>query len=113
MVLSSGDEELISCAWHDTVEEALSLLNAIVSPGDGELYYDIDQGWELQVLADQSKVQIKQADPDSGTVQAYFQCDRHALATQAQAANQNLCEMVSWLSSKLGGNYWSHERRQS
>jgi hypothetical protein len=112
VVLLSGDEELVSCAWHDTVDEALSLLDAIVSPGDGELYHDIDQGWELQILADETGVQVKQADPDSGMVQAYFQCNRHALTTQAKAANQKLREMVSWLTSELGGNYWSHERRQ-
>jgi hypothetical protein len=107
VVVLSGGEELISCAWHDTLEEALSILDALVRPGDGELFHDIDQGWELRVRAVGSQVIVRESDPDTGSVHACFRCDRSALAMQAQIARHELQEIITWLTSELGRNYWS------
>jgi hypothetical protein len=108
IVFLSGDQELASGAWHDVLEQALSVLDAVAAPSDGEIYYDIDQGWELRIIGEGARITVRQADPDSGETDACFWTDRDALAGQARTASRDLRAMVAWLTSQLGRNYWSY-----
>jgi hypothetical protein len=106
-VVWGGGRELASCAWRDTPGEAEVMLASLLSSKDGELFYDVDEGWELRVTGKGKDLLFLEGDPFEGRVHAYFRCDREAVAVQAQQAIANLSELIPWLSEQLGADYWT------
>jgi hypothetical protein len=49
-VIWSGDGRGISFSWMDTYAETLYWVDAICRNDDGELFHDIDQGWQVAFL---------------------------------------------------------------
>ena len=97
----------ISFPWYDTWEEARPLLDAIELPGEGEIFMDLEQGWEVTVIAAGGGLFIRQGNFDSGEEQECVSCDRAGLARQVSALRDR-CEMIlAELRREFGRDYWS------
>jgi hypothetical protein len=59
-------EFAITFPWYDTWEEAVPMLDALTALGDGQLFHDLDQGWEFHAFADGDQLVLRQGDLDSG-----------------------------------------------
>ncbi len=102
---------LTECLWYDTVPEAEALLQVLVSAPetpDGELWDDLDQGWQIRIVKSDDLVCIaewnwvEQRQPVSG--QAF---DPMQLSREASAALARLRVVHRVLVDALGRDWWS------
>ncbi|HEU0298369.1 MAG TPA: hypothetical protein VFR37_02920 [Longimicrobium sp.] len=97
----------IRFAYHDTRDEAERLFDALESPGDGEIYGDVDQGRELTIFASGDRLFVRHADFDTGQELACIWCDRETLVGQVAPLRSRLERILAELRAALGGDYWS------
>jgi hypothetical protein len=97
----------ISFPWYDTWEETKPLLDAIEWPGDGEIFSDVEQGWEVAIVASGDRLLIRQGDFDSGEEQECVSCDRSNLSRQIPLLRDRSERLLSELRHELGHDYWS------
>ena len=80
---------LTECPWYDTVPEAEELLRALVSgpdAPDGELWDDLDQGWQMRIVKSAGSVYLaewdweQQRQPASGQAFDPMRLSREACA---------------------------------
>ena len=110
--LIADGEVLTEFAWNDDVDETRTVLDALVEAGTGAdrlAYFDLDQGWEIQIVATGSATCWIEWDaegppPESGG----YAVDRTELAQQATAALGRLRTIHERLIAALGHDYWTH-----
>jgi hypothetical protein len=106
LIFSRG-EFAISFPWYDTWEEALPVLNALVATGDGLLFDDLDQGWQLQMFAEGGHLYLRRSDFDSGEEQCIIAANRAQIAGQVPALRNRVAQQLQELTAALGRDYWS------
>jgi len=106
-LIFSPDLFEIGFPWYDTWEEAKPLLAALEAPGEGELFSDVDQGWEVTIVASASRLFIRQGDSDSGEEHECVSCDRSDLARQIPPLRTRCERILANLRHDLGHDYWS------
>jgi hypothetical protein len=97
----------ISFPWYDTWEETKPLLDALERPGEGEIFSDLEQGWEVAIVASGGRLLIRQEDFDSGEEQECVSLDRASLTTQIPLLRDRCDRVLSELRVELGHDYWS------
>lgn len=100
-------EFTLTFPWYDTWGEAVPLLDALVSPRDGLVFQDMDQGWEFEAFADGDLLFLRQSDCDSGEEHFVIAADRAQIAGQVPAVRQRVERLLRELSAALGRDYWS------
>jgi hypothetical protein len=93
--------------WHDTREQAEWVFSALESPGDGEIFDGVEQGWEVNIVADGGRLFIRHADFDTQQEHACIRCDRGTLVRQAAPLRARLDRILAELRAALGADYWS------
>ena len=106
LIFSPGTFE-ISFPWYDTWEESEPLLDALERSGEGEIFSDLDQGWEVAIVASGGRLLMRQGDFDSGEEQECVSCDRTYLTRQVPLLRDRCERMLSELRRALGHDYWS------
>lgn len=107
-ILSAGEPE-VPFDWHDTREDAEALLSDLEKPVEGELFHDLDQGWEVEVFASGDRLFIRYANFDTQEELACFCCDRAALVRQVAPLRVRLDAILAELRMALGADYWSRK----
>lgn len=105
LIFSCGVFE-ISFPWYDTWEETKPLLDALERSGDGELFSDLEQGWEVAIVASGDRLFMRQGDFDSGEEEECVSCDRASLTRQVQPLRDRCEAVLAELRSGLGHDYW-------
>jgi hypothetical protein len=98
--------------WHDTREEAEWVFAALESPEDGQIFDGVEQGWEVNVVADGDRLFIRHGNED-GEEFACIRCDRGALVRQVAPLRARLDRILAELRTALGADYWSRRSPQS
>ena len=109
--IMANDSILTKCLWYDTVPEAEALLRVLVSgpaAPDGELWDDLDQGWQIRIVKEDDLVCVaewdweEQRQPASGLAFKSAQLSREASVALARlhAVHRALVEA-------LGHDWWS------
>lgn len=102
---------LTQCPWYDTVPEAEALLRVLVSgpeAPDGELWDDLDQGWQIRIVKRDDLVCVAEWDweercqPAGGLAFTPMQ-----LSQEATAALARLRGVHRFLVEALGHDWWS------
>lgn len=106
LIFARGDFA-ITFPWYDTWEEAVPVLDALVGPGDGLLFHDLEQGWELHVFAERDCLFFRQGDFDSGEEHLAIAADRAQLSGQVPVVRERVPRLLQHLSAALGRDYWS------
>ena len=110
-VIATG-EVLTKFDWNDDLNETRTVLDAFVeaSTGDDRLvYFDLDQGWEIQIVATAFSTCWIEWDaegppPETGG----YAVDRTDLAHKAMAALERLQTIHGRLVAALGHDYWTY-----
>lgn len=99
--------------WYDTVAEMAPLLEGISGDALGEVFWDRDQGWEMQVHADNEFVYAREWDPDDEVVHTIVKFPRAAIATECSQALERARRVVSSLAERLGDDVWTEYKNEA
>ena len=107
----ANDTVLTECSWYDSVPDAEALLRALaggLGAPEGELWDDLDQGWQIRVVKGRDLVCVAEWDweerrrPASGLA-----FDPVQLSREASAALGRLHAVHRVLVEALGHDWWS------
>jgi len=93
--------------WYDTWEEATSLLVALTSTEEGEVFWDYDQGWQFEVFAEADRIYLRDSDPDYGEERYVIAVDRSNLAAQASEVRRRGSRVLQELVAGIGRDFWT------
>lgn len=97
----------ISFPWYDSFSEIDRFLNALSKVEEGEVDYDMDQGWEMEVWAKNETLYIRQRDPDADEVHLAISVPRAALVSQIAPLRERTKKVISGLSQAVGSDVWT------
>lgn len=106
LIFFHGDDA-ITFPWYDTWEEAFPLMDALISPDEGLVFHDLEQGWEVHVFADRKQLFLRQGNFDSREEHIVAAVDRTILAGQVPTVRQRVGHLLDELTAALGRDYWS------
>jgi len=104
---NNGAGFTISFPWYDTYSEMQPILNAIISGKSGELYWDRDQCWEMNVEADGGRIYVRQWDPDCEEVHVLLNFPLQALQALIPTLMNRTEEQIACMSRLFGRDYWT------
>jgi len=94
--------------WYDALGEMEGLLTALSKPpASGEVHWDRDQCWELEVDAHDDMLYVREWDPDYEEVHAIGKLPLLALASSSQATLIRARRIIAALSEALTEDVWT------
>lgn len=97
--------------WLDSMNEIGGVLESIASaPSSGEVYWDRDQGWEIQIHADPDHFYLQESDPDREEIHAVAKVPRQWLSQHATETLHRARSVVARLSEALKEDAWTDLR---
>lgn len=72
--------------WWDSPYEAAALLAWLKAASDGETFFDLDQGWQIDVLRPADRFHFLDRDVDSGDVLSNLVVDRAVFLARLEQA---------------------------
>jgi hypothetical protein len=109
------DQALADFSWSDDVAETKAVLEALAGAsrgGDGILWDDIEQGWQLRMAVQGGSVFFVEWDAEGPPpADAAYTVDAAIMARQATEALERLATMHGRLTAALGRDYWTYCRR--
>ncbi len=107
-IFNSEKSMYLSFPWYDTINEMEPILQSFANPSvEGELFWDRDQSWELQVIAQGQFLYIREWDPDYEETHVLAKIPRDALAEASADALQRGRAVVSELARGVGVDVWT------
>ena len=107
----ANNSMLTECLWYDTVPEAETLLKVLVSGPDvpdGELWDDLEQGWQIRIVKSGDSVFIAEWDPEEQRQPASGHAfDAMRLSREASTALARLHAVHRVLVEALVRDWWS------
>ncbi len=101
-------ESTISFPWYDSLSEMQRLFSALESyDNPDEVYWDADQGWEINVAADDMFFYFRQIDPDEGEEYENIKVLKEPLIKIIKKLNERATSIVACLSKGVGVDVWS------
>jgi len=107
----------VAFPYYDTLAEIAPLLLTLINPpSSGEVLWDRDQCWELDMIAHDGMLYVREwdpdgadhpSDPDAGAVHALGKLPLQALAASSKAALERARRIVATLNDALGVDLWS------
>ena len=104
---NSEEDVLVSFPWYDTYSEVSWFLKALLSVESGEVDYDIDEGWAMEVEAYEGHVYIRQMDPDSQLTHVCIRVPRAELVLQVQQLMARSTNSIMLLTEAMGEDVWT------
>ncbi len=97
--------------WHDTYEESQHYLRSLLSRKNGELFFDLDQGWQITINADEKHIFIKESDGECQNELIYksIKTNREFIEEQAAIVLERLNAVIELLTSEFKVNYWQRQ----
>lgn len=97
----------ISFPWYDTYSEMLPILRRVMSGESGELFWDRDQCWEINVEAHAGRLYVREWDPDYEEIHMLANFPLQSLQALIPALMKRAEEQIARLSQLLGTDYWT------
>jgi hypothetical protein len=102
-----NSEFVISFSWHDRFREGKNVLDNLTATEDGEVYWDADQGWELEIAAKDNLMYARERDPDSEEIHCQVKFDRTEIRKQAIQLMPSVSALIEKLAGAIGHDYWT------
>jgi len=111
-IKNSDGSFYVSFPWYDTLSEMESLLKNLASPpASGEVHWDRDQCWELEMDAHNEMLFVREWDPDYEEVHVTAKLPLLSLAESSSAALERARAIIATLSSALSVDAWTTHKR--
>jgi hypothetical protein len=99
-----------SFPWYDSYSEMLPVLDGIMSGTPGELIYDRDQCWEINIDVHDGRLYIREWDPDYEEIHVLVTLPLSPLQTLIPALKKRTEDRIARLTQLLGTDYWTRRR---
>jgi hypothetical protein len=110
-IFSADEDTYIGFPWLDSLKEVGQVLESLAAPPTiGEVYWNRDQGWEIQIHIDADNFYIQESDPDANEVHAVAKAPRHWLSARAVETLSRSRSVVARLAAALRDDAWTDHR---
>ncbi|HEV2572341.1 MAG TPA: hypothetical protein VGU72_11455 [Beijerinckiaceae bacterium] len=92
--------------WYDHWREMTSLLDWLDGAGNGQHWYDVDQGWEMLVRRRGHHFFIREGDGDGNEI-LNIQMEREPLLRGIAPLQRQTTTAIALLTERLGADVWS------
>jgi len=107
-IYSSKERIYISFPWYDTLNEFKRFFRVFDKDSTGKVFYDVDQGWELEIQADNDFYYIKQTNPDENDlVIQNIKTSKIALKNTIAALEKTIDGQIEKLTQLAGVDLWT------
>ncbi len=93
--------------WYDTMPEADSFLQQIKATDDGQIFWDMDQGWEMEAFALSEWLYLRERNPDDNEDHFLIKCSKEQLQSQVDPLLTQIGNILGKLRHDVGADYWS------
>ena len=101
----------VSFPWYDTLSEMESVLRCLASPpAEGEIFWDRDQGWELELDAFNGMLYVREWDPDCEEVYVSARLPLLSLSSSSKEALERAQKIIAKLSEALTEDAWTSHK---
>ena len=104
------DGGAIGFAWFDTMDPMEALFDWLQGAADGELWSDLDQGWEMIAVRVGDRFHFRQGGFDQGGEFANVAFPREELLLSIFCLRERMGRIIARLAADLGEDYWSRHR---
>ncbi len=103
------EEPLIEFERYDYIEDSLTLLDAISSEKDGLIYTDRRGDWQIDMIASNDDLYIREWDWESEEDYAVLRVPRQRFRLLALSAKERTEKIMERLTGELKTNFWSRD----
>jgi hypothetical protein len=100
------DDEYVKFPWYSTIDDVTSLLAALTKATEGEVFYDVDDGWEIIMLARNGTLFLREWYSDANTAYSF---DLALVQNQAHELLNRINPIMDHLRTALAADYWSYK----
>lgn len=100
----------ISFAWYDTLDEMERVFDWLRDAADGEMWSDVEQGWEMMAVRAGERFHFRQGGFDQGGECANVAFPREKLLASVSDLRGRIARIIARLTADLGEDYWTHHR---
>ncbi len=104
---NGADKVRVSFPWYDTFAEIDGFLSWLCTAQPGEVYEDVEQGWELEVHVEEDKLLVLEGDPDAEEAGVLVSVPRAPLVVAVELLRERSVEIIDRLSRLLGADVWT------
>ncbi|QQP96626.1 hypothetical protein [Lysobacter enzymogenes] len=97
----------VSFPWYDSYSEIDRVLKALAETDSGEVFYDVEQGWDMKIHAQDGAVYFLESDPDDDDAQLAIRVPREPLVQQVRALRESAQALIARLTEELGADVWT------
>jgi hypothetical protein len=106
-IWNTAAEIHLSFPWYDTQSEIDGFIQSVIEKTDGQVFWDADQGWELEIHAFYDKHFARLRDPDSNETHAIVSYPGNALTGQLLSLQSRSRLIIERLTSIIGRDLWT------
>lgn len=99
----------ISFPWYDTFSEIDRFFVDVSSDSDGQVFWDVDQGWELEVHSCNGEYFFRLRNPDDDETYAIATVPVDALLSVIQPLRSRTESIIRTLSTSVGRDLWTSQ----
>jgi hypothetical protein len=106
----SWDGGAISFAWYDTLDSMELVFDWLRDAADGEVWSDVEQGWEMIAIRVGDRIHLRQGGFDQGDEYANVAFPREELLASISSLRERMGRIIARLTADLGEDYWTRHR---
>jgi len=104
---NAAKEVHISFPWYDSFSEIDGFISGLAGADSGLAFQDRDQGWEMEVHAENGNFYFRERDPDSDETHLAIFMSRDRLLAQLAPLRDRAITVIHRLSEDLGADVWT------
>lgn len=97
----------ISFPWYDTLSEIIRFIDAVTPYVDGQMFFDVDQSWELEMHGSRGDCFLRLRDPDEDETHATLCFSHEMLIGNLRPMQRHSVETIQVLSKLLDKDLWT------
>ena len=107
-------ESTICFPWYDSLSEMQRLFSALESYDNPDrVYWDADQGWEINVAADDKFFYFMLLDPDEEKEYENIKVLKEPLLKTISKLNERAESIIAYLSNGVGVDVWTKHLKEA
>lgn len=104
------DGGAIDFAWYDTLDSMELVFDWLRDAADGEMWSDVEQGWEMIAVRVGDRFHFRQGGFDQGGEYANVALPREELLASVSSLRDRMGHIIARLTTDLDEDYWTRHR---